>query len=139
MRALVRSEAATGQTSPGIFGAFGVGAAFIGVFWLAILIPSVAVQTRRLHDTNRSGWWLGAFYLLYLFYIVIGSRSVFSASVPSNGSPPNMGNLAAVGIIALLLFVYSIVLLVFFCIPGTKGPNRFGEDPYGADVGEVFA
>jgi uncharacterized membrane protein YhaH (DUF805 family) len=50
-----------------------------------------------------------------------------------------MGNLAAVGIIALLLFVYSIVLLVFFCIPGTKGPNRFGEDPYGADVGEVFA
>lgn len=25
---------------------------------LAILIPSLAVGSRRLHDTNRSGWWL---------------------------------------------------------------------------------
>ena len=23
----------------------------------AILIPSIAVAVRRLHDTNRSGWW----------------------------------------------------------------------------------
>lgn len=25
---------------------------------LALLIPSIAVGIRRLHDTNRSGWWL---------------------------------------------------------------------------------
>ena len=25
---------------------------------LAILIPSLSVGVRRLHDTNRSGWWL---------------------------------------------------------------------------------
>jgi len=25
---------------------------------LALLLPSVAVAIRRLHDTNRSGWWL---------------------------------------------------------------------------------
>lgn len=24
---------------------------------LAVLLPSLAVGTRRLHDTNRSGWW----------------------------------------------------------------------------------
>lgn len=29
-----------------------------GVFVLATLIPSLAVGARRLHDTNRSGWWL---------------------------------------------------------------------------------
>ena len=28
-----------------------------GIFSLATLIPSIAVTTRRLHDTNRSGWW----------------------------------------------------------------------------------
>lgn len=28
------------------------------IFGLAILIPSIAVAVRRLHDTNRSGWWL---------------------------------------------------------------------------------
>jgi uncharacterized membrane protein YhaH (DUF805 family) len=28
-----------------------------GVFGLAILLPSIAVTTRRLHDVSRSGWW----------------------------------------------------------------------------------
>ncbi len=29
-----------------------------GIYLLAILIPSLAVAVRRLHDTSRSGWWL---------------------------------------------------------------------------------
>src|SRR5690349_16329796 len=28
-----------------------------GIFALAMIIPSIAVATRRLHDTDRSGWW----------------------------------------------------------------------------------
>ncbi len=28
-----------------------------GLFSLATLVPSLAAATRRLHDTNRSGWW----------------------------------------------------------------------------------
>jgi len=27
------------------------------IFDLALVFPSLAVSTRRLHDTNRSGWW----------------------------------------------------------------------------------
>jgi len=27
------------------------------VYSIAVLVPSIAVTTRRLHDTNRSGWW----------------------------------------------------------------------------------
>lgn len=27
------------------------------LFSLATLVPSIAAATRRLHDTNRSGWW----------------------------------------------------------------------------------
>lgn len=27
------------------------------VFWLSMVIPYIAVSIRRLHDTNRSGWW----------------------------------------------------------------------------------
>ena len=30
---------------------------FGGVYLLAVLVPSIAVTVRRLHDTNRSGWW----------------------------------------------------------------------------------
>jgi uncharacterized membrane protein YhaH (DUF805 family) len=29
-----------------------------GLYSLAVLLPSIAVSVRRLHDTNRSGWWL---------------------------------------------------------------------------------
>ena len=28
-----------------------------GIYSLAVLIPSIAVFVRRLHDTNHSGWW----------------------------------------------------------------------------------
>lgn len=37
-----------------------------GLFSLAILLPSLAVSVRRLHDTDRSGWWV----LLHLIPIV---------------------------------------------------------------------
>jgi len=43
------------------------------IYSLAILLPSLAVLVRRLHDTGKSGWnilWIltgiGAFYILYL-------------------------------------------------------------------------
>lgn len=29
-----------------------------GLYSLAVLLPSLAVGVRRLHDTGRSGWWL---------------------------------------------------------------------------------
>jgi uncharacterized membrane protein YhaH (DUF805 family) len=44
-------------------GGGGVSASFAGgplsIIWMLInLIPSIAVGVRRLHDTDRSGWWL---------------------------------------------------------------------------------
>lgn len=38
-----------------------------GIYSLAVLIPGIAVSVRRLHDTDRSGWWL-----LLTFIPVIG-------------------------------------------------------------------
>jgi len=127
--------------SPGaalIRGSFSGFMIVIALFWLFLFIPMLAVQIRRLHDINRSGWWLGAFWLLYIVYMGL-SFSMMSTAVQNPGAPPQMGSFAAVGIFALVFFVYSIVLLVFFCLRGTEGPNRFGDDPYGEDVGEVFA
>ena len=52
-----------------------------GIYALAVLIPSLAVSVRRLHDTDRSGWWLlialvpliGAIVLLV--FLVLDSSS----------------------------------------------------------------
>jgi len=56
----------------------------IGLFFLAIFIPSLAVQVRRLHDTDRSGWWilLGLIpvvnyvggIVLFVFYCLEGTK-----------------------------------------------------------------
>ncbi|MDG6881427.1 Inner membrane protein yhaH [Phocoenobacter uteri] len=43
-----------------------------GIYSLAILIPSIAVSVRRLHDINRSGWWM-----LITFIPVIGLIVLF--------------------------------------------------------------
>jgi uncharacterized membrane protein YhaH (DUF805 family) len=47
-----------------------------GIYSLGMLIPSIAVGVRRLHDTDRSGWWLlisfvpviGAIVLIVFFF-----------------------------------------------------------------------
>lgn len=41
------------------------------LFTLATLIPSIAVSVRRLHDTDRSGWWLLIALLPFIGWIVL--------------------------------------------------------------------
>lgn len=74
-------------------------------FQLAVLVPSIAVTTRRLHDVNKSGWWqlIGLVPLigwLVLFIDLIGrptrGANRFGSNpygdpvvrVPEDGGPP---------------------------------------------------
>ncbi len=60
-------------------GLIGIGGALAALFGLGVLLPSLTVGVRRLHDTGRSGWWLliglvpilGALALLF-FYLQPG-------------------------------------------------------------------
>lgn len=62
------------------------------VYALALLIPSLAVGIRRLHDTDKSGWWiLIALVPLVGFIILI----VFLAIEGTNG--PNQYGITAPG------------------------------------------
>ena len=43
------------------------------------------------------------------------------------------------GLFFVIGLICAIVLLVWFCLDGTAGPNRFGDDPKRPqDLGEVF-
>lgn len=57
---------------------------------VGLIIPLIAVAIRRLHDTDRSGWWI---------------------------------------LLGLIPLLGGLVLLVFYCLDGTPGDNRFGPDP----------
>ncbi|MXP43128.1 DUF805 domain-containing protein [Allopontixanthobacter sediminis] len=85
---------------------FYLGAGLVSIFALGIIIPSIALNVRRLHDRDMSGWW-------YLGFIVL-------ANVPFVG----------------LLVVIGYLVLMF--LPGTPGPNRFGEDPKDPTQASVF-
>ena len=36
----------------------GIAQGLSSLYSLAVLVPSIAVGVRRMHDTNHSGWWL---------------------------------------------------------------------------------
>ena len=74
-------------------------AAVLGIFVLGIFLPSLAVAVRRLHDSDKRGWWL-----------LLG--------------------LTGIG---------GLVLLIFYLLDGTRGPNRYGPDPKGRERAEPRA
>jgi len=41
------------------------------LYALAVLIPSLAVTVRRLHDTGRTGWWLLIVLIPFIGFIVL--------------------------------------------------------------------
>lgn len=41
------------------------------LYSLAVLLPSIGVSIRRLHDTNRSGWWLLLSLILVVGWIIL--------------------------------------------------------------------
>jgi uncharacterized membrane protein YhaH (DUF805 family) len=45
------------DTQGGMVNPMGLGV-LSGLYSLAVFVPSLAVSVRRLHDTDRSGWWL---------------------------------------------------------------------------------
>jgi uncharacterized membrane protein YhaH (DUF805 family) len=57
------------------------------IFALATLLPGIGVCVRRLHDLDKSGWWI---------------------------------------LIAFIPLIGALVLLYWFCQPGTPGANQFG-------------
>lgn len=67
------------------------------VFILAHILPGIALQIRRFHDLNQTGW-------LVLVFVLVGLI-------------PLIGTLTAIG------------QLVWFCLRGTIGENKYGPDP----------
>ncbi len=85
---------ASGNTSAGLSALFGGLGILILVWILAVIIPSIAVTVRRLHDRDMSGWWyLGAVIggmIPYLGFLVSIAFLVFMA-LPGTPGPNRFG------------------------------------------------
>ncbi|MDO9707400.1 DUF805 domain-containing protein [Paracraurococcus lichenis] len=62
-------HAATGLVDAVVSGPEGIGLAN-GLFTLAVFLPNLAVAVRRLHDLDRSGWWL-LFFLVPVVGVIV--------------------------------------------------------------------
>jgi uncharacterized membrane protein YhaH (DUF805 family) len=105
-----------------------------GTVDLILLLPNIAVGVRRLHDLNRSGWWLGASMIMGAFLLtLLVPVLIRMAENHTNGYAATYGITPAVfivmGLLGLVEGIYGLVLFVWFCMGGTRGANRFGADP----------
>ena len=100
---------------------------------LAVLLPSLAVTVRRLHDSDLSGWWLlglivAAFVALVMFMIGVGVWVVSDSGAGGSGVMLAVGvTLLAVG--GLTLLVVTVAGLWLMVRSSTPGPNRYGPHP----------
>ena len=75
-----------------------IGFVFLGilvVYFLAIILPSLAVSFRRLHDTGRSAWWLLIGLVPYIGSLVILVFTVLDSQPGDNAYGPNPKGVAA--------------------------------------------
>jgi uncharacterized membrane protein YhaH (DUF805 family) len=66
----------------------GVGLLY-GVYALGVLIPSIAVSVRRLHDIGKSGWWLLLLFIPFIGPIVLFVFFVLDSQAVTNAYGPN--------------------------------------------------
>jgi uncharacterized membrane protein YhaH (DUF805 family) len=91
-----------------------------GMLGIVIFISSLAVGVKRLHDRNKSGWYLVLFYIVpsILFVAAIAVGTIMEESVMIAGILGLAG-----GIIGIWAFVE------LGCLRGTIGANQYGPDP----------
>ena len=83
------------------------------VLGLWLLLPTLGISTRRLHDRNFSGWW----QVLPLAAVL---PAVAGAVLEADWLLMLAGCAAGLA---------SLGLLIFYALKGTAGPNRYGPDP----------
>jgi uncharacterized membrane protein YhaH (DUF805 family) len=107
-----------------LFTAAGIAAPFFIIMVVVVLIPwllwGFSITTERLHDRDKSAWWL------VVFYLVPGVLSQLAKAVWFAGAT------GAVLHYTLALASFALTIWGFVeigCLRGTTGSNTYGPDP----------
>lgn len=105
-----------------------IGTLVTGIVSIATLIISIAIGIKRLHDRNKSGWWL----LLFLLApsVLLGFGMAAGVLGIASGGSGTTGTLMSLAGIAIAIWAF----VELGCLRGTVGPNRYGPDPLGGSV-----
>jgi len=86
---------------------------------LTCLVAGLALATKRLHDRDKSAWWLLVFYLLPSVLGVVGA----GVSMATESWLAFM----LLGAVAVVISIWAFIELG--CLRGTPGANQYGPDP----------
>lgn len=105
-----------------------IGTLVTGIVSIATLIISIAIGIKRLHDRNKSGWWL----LLFLLApsVLLGFGMAAGVLGIASGGSGTTGTLMSLAGIAIAIWAF----VELGCLRGTVGPNQYGPDPLGGSV-----
>jgi uncharacterized membrane protein YhaH (DUF805 family) len=95
----------------------GLTMAILVIFYIPLIWIGLAIGAKRLHDRDKSAWWLVVFYAMPGILSTAGNR------------------MEDVGFIILHVISFGISVWAFVelgCLRGTVGPNRYGPDPLSA-------
>ena len=82
---------------------------------LAILLPSLAVTVRRLHDTGKSGW-----YILIPIVVAIVAVIIIILSEAT---------VAGLIIAYAMIIVFAILYIIWLVTDSQPGDNQYGPNP----------
>jgi uncharacterized membrane protein YhaH (DUF805 family) len=96
-------------TGPG----FSAAVVIVALLAVALIWPGLAIAAKRLHDRNKSAWWLLVFYVLPGVLNSVGQ---------------GLGDFVVVFSLAgAAISIWALIELGF--LRGTPGPNDYGPDP----------
>jgi uncharacterized membrane protein YhaH (DUF805 family) len=87
------------------------------ILLIAATWSGLAVGVKRLHDRDKSGWWI---LLFWLGPSILGGWQT---------ATPDLGGGFILSLAAAAIAIWAFVELG--CLPGTPGPNQYGPDPLG--------
>jgi uncharacterized membrane protein YhaH (DUF805 family) len=105
-------------------GPFAIGLGLIVVLNMWI---NLALSVKRVHDRDRTGWWIAVLYLAIMVAVVLGMVTLMQPE----GQRQGLNNVAVIAVIAASYLMIWLFVEIGF-LKGTQGPNRFGPDPLGA-------
>lgn len=104
------------------------------VFTLGIIIPSLALTARRLHDIGKPAWWIAVWFginVLTQILSFVGGAASIGATVYGHGAAPNFALIILCGVVQLGVSIWQIV---WMCQPSDGdneyGPNLLNENNY---------
>ena len=87
------------------------------ILFIAGTWSGLAVGIKRLHDRDKSGWWI---LLFWLGPTILGNWQL---------AAPDLGGGLILSLAAAAIAIWAFVELG--CLRGTPGPNQYGPDPLG--------